>query len=261
MRFGLLVWGAALCALSSAARADVTARYASSHPDGPNVTIHVANDGRARMEATGRDDLLLITRDGVRYLVARDSEGTIVARFADNLALQRARSAANDRPYADLTDALDSRISIETEERGTETIAGYQGALRVVLMSGIGEPVPMVEVVVSSDPGLAQIGREIAALVDEVAGSRPAADSTAELMRRLSEIVAQGTPLRVDSLRLVSLSRDPVPDSAFDLPGPVLDRAALAAQMRRLGPRTRPPPAPPGTVPVPVYNPAGPEAD
>ena len=254
MRVGFTLLAVALLGFASPAHADLTARYASSHPGGPTLSVAVADDGRVRVEAGGRDEVVMITRHGVDYLVARDREGTVVGRPEDFLVIMRERLANEvERPPASFH-LLDS-ISYVIVERGTETVAGRQGAVYAVTMAAGDNRRALLDFVVTTDPELAPVGREISKLIELATGPVLAVTRGWALVERIRELAARGTPLRVGtSFRLEEVSMAPLPESAFELPGPVLDRAALAARIERtgLGRSRRGPPSPPGTVQVPV---------
>ena len=63
-------------------------------------------------------------------------------------------------------------------------------------------------------------------LIEIALGTMPPA------VTQVQQLLARGTPLRLaDAFRLRSVSTDPIPDSAFALPGPVLTRAQLTARL------------------------------
>jgi len=259
MRFGSAFLASAIFAMHSPALADVTAHYASIKSDDMTLTVWIADDGRVRVEGRGRTEFLMITRDGVGYAVPGGREGRTVARQDDYFALLRSARTDSTREI-DL--ALVGLVSTAIEERGTETVAGRQGTIYALVSEGFGTRRDSLDLVISSDAELAPVGQEMSRLLGLVGSAFGMESEQVDLLDRLEEVARRGTPLRFGTLQLVSVNRERVPDSAFDLPGPVLDRAELAATMGDDGPLPSlwTPAAPPGptqgppvilTIPLP----------
>jgi hypothetical protein len=226
--------------LAAPATADVTARYASAGRQGPTAVIAVDDEGQVRAEAGpgsggGDDRVVLITRAGVGYLIAADAGGRFVGRQDDILAvigeLMKTSIPAEGRTA--ILSLAEARFEIR--EGGTETVAGREGRIYTVAPVAGPEAGPSVEIVVSSDPDLAPVGREMTRLLEAANGVVvPVIGSTPNMVARIREVLARGTAIRVgDVLRLESVSANAIPDSAFELPGRVLSRAELAARAPR----------------------------
>lgn len=261
MRLWLPILALAALGLSSPALADVTARYGGTGKYAPTMSIAVAESGQVRAEAGTPNNpgerVVLIRREGVDYFSAADAQGRFVARTGDLFALanEMIRTVMSQNAGAGIRVLADTRIEIA--EGGMETVAGRQGRLYRITQvappaprpaaAQAGEdaedehapaPMPPLEIVISEDPALAPVGREMVrlfdsanGLVDAVMGTRPA------LVGQIRELLARGTLIRfAGEFRLRNVSTDPIAASAFLLPGPVLTRAQLRARM----------PAPPG---------------
>lgn len=240
--------------LSSPAWADVTARYAGAGKYAATMSVAVGDGGQVRAEAgppnNASQRVVLIRREGVDYVSGADAEGRFVARTEDLFALveEMIRTSIPQSARTAIRTAADIRVEIAPG--GMETIAGREG--RVYRITPIAPPTPRpaaqggqerqgaempqmqpLEIVISEDPELAPVGREMArlfesgsGLVDAVMGTRPA------VAGQIRELLARGTLIRLaDALRLRSVSSDAIPDSAFALPGPVLTRAELRERM------------------------------
>jgi hypothetical protein len=243
--------------LSSPACADVAARFAGSGKYAPTMSIAVADGGRARAEAgtpnQPRERVVLITREGVSYLVTNDASGRFVGRLDDFYAIieETIRSTMPARARDAMRHLAEA--SVEIVPGGLETIAGRQGRVYTITAhlppslspaaaqsddDAEAEPVPAlppVEIVISQDPELTPVGREMARLFD---GSTPVIAATLGAMppavAQIRELIGRGTMIRfADAIRLRSVSTDALPDSAFVLPGPVLTRAQLRARAPR----------------------------
>jgi hypothetical protein len=254
MRF-LLPIGAALTFMAAAsAQADITARYEGAGNQAPTVSIAVDDAGQVHVEG-GRPNqpdqrMVLITRGGVGYFSGTDVQGSFVARQDDMLAV--VNDAIRQAMPAAVRDALShvAQARFEIVEGGLETVGGRQGrvyTLRPVLPpapvpasahGGDGTdnpdaPQPPFEIVISDDPELAPVGREMARLfasgvplIEAVLGALP------ETATQLQNLLARGTPLRIgDQFQLRSVSAAPIPDRTFALPAPPLTRAQLAERM------------------------------
>ena len=244
--------------LASPASADVTARYAGTGKYGPTMSVAVDESGQVRAEAgppnNASERLVLIRREGVDYISAADIQGRFVARADDLIAVanETIRASMPERAREGMRGFADIRFDIGAG--GMETVGGRQGRVYPITpivppparaASGDDEadqepeamaaPAPL-ELVISDDPELAPIGREMARLfesttgpIEAVMGTRPAA------LGQIQELLARGTLIRfTGEFRLRSVSTDAIAESAFVLPpGPVLTRAQLRARMPR----------------------------
>jgi hypothetical protein len=253
----LLPIGVALTLLAAApAQADVTARYGGPGKYSETFSIAVDEAGQVHAEA-GRPNqadqrVVMITRGGIGYFSAADAQGRFVVRQDDMLAVagEVIRSAVPEAARAALGSVAQARFEIA--EGGIETVGGRQG--RVYTLRAIMPPAPVpasahggdgtddpdappppFEIVISEDPALAPVGRELARLFasgapifEALLGRMP------EAVTQMQALLARGTPIRLgDAYRLSGVSAAPIPDSAFVLPGPVLTRAQLRARAPR----------------------------
>lgn len=234
--FALLLFG-----LSSAAWADVTVRY-KVEGGGPTLSIAAAADGRLRLQAFGPDGRSmggLITRDGVGYLIAKDGQGLFVVRQDELIAaITQMMSAPGGRQgMAAMQGVFGGQYQVS--EGGQATVAGRQGIAYRIAAAGASAGTPPMEIVISTDPDIAPAGREMARLLQLSIGlMNGALGTTPDMIAKVSEVLARGTPLRAGPLALDSVSAAPIPASAFDLPAPVLSREALAARMAGPNPGT-----------------------
>ncbi|HYJ52708.1 MAG TPA: hypothetical protein VEW04_06015 [Allosphingosinicella sp.] len=254
MRF-LLPMGAALAFLAAApAQADTTARYGGAGNQAPTVSIAVDEAGQVHVEGGQPNQpdqrMVLITRGGVGYFSGQDVQGSFVARQDDMLAvvndaIRRAMPVAVREALAHVAQAR-----FEIVEGGIETVAGRRG--RVYTLRAIVPPAPVpasahggdgtenpdappppFEMVISDDPELAPVGRELARLfasggplIEAVLGAVP------EAVTQMQSLLARGTPIRIgDQFHLSSVSAAPIPDRVFALPATPLTRAQLAERM------------------------------
>src|SRR5436190_3451101 len=248
------------------AEADVTARYAGTGRSAPGLTFAVADNGRVRAETIRpnqpEERAILITRGGIGYLSAADAQGRFVGRQDDILAVASEVMRAAVPPEARTAMRHVAAMRFEIVEGGMETVGGRQGRLYrvtpvlapvgpVVAAEGDVSPAgphghdfdgpeadeenampPAFDVVISDDPELAPIGREMArpfdsgsVLLEAMFGTMPGA------VGQVRALLARGTLIRfADEVRLGSVDRAAIPQSAFDLPGRVLTRAQLRAR-------------------------------
>lgn len=273
MRKSLAIFAFASLGLAAPALADVTVRYKAVIPDSapadvradpPTLTVAADDAGQVRLEmqapgaAPGvpRPGVALITREGVGYvaLSGPQPELRLVARQEDALALVAQFAAPLARGSAREGAAQLIRQRVEIVPAGPETVAGVRGNLyRIVQVDGETRS-PLVEIVVSGDPRLAPVGRELVRLADSlrptvvaILGGEPQA------LAAIRGLLGLGAPLRIgDQMRLDTISTADLPDDHFALPGPVLTREQL---MQAVGAMTggRPPggDAPAGDAPNP----------
>lgn len=252
MRLWLPILALAALGLPSAASADVTARYAGAGKYAATMNVAVDESGQVRAEAgppnNAAQRIVLIRREGVDYVSAADAQGRFVARTGELFALvgEMIRTSIPQSARDAIRAAADIRFEITPG--GMETVAGREG--RIYRITQIAPPtprpasaqagqeppgaeMPSLEIVISEDPEIAPVGREMArlfesglGLADSVTGTRPAA------IGQIRALLARGTLIRfANELRLRSVRTDPIPDSAFVLPGPVLTRAELRERM------------------------------
>jgi hypothetical protein len=213
---------AAVSACSAARPEDVTARYAR---DGaPSLVVRAAANGDARVEA---GETVFLRRGDADYVVLSDAAGRFSARIDDALAVFAAdKTAIVPGPRAQPDYAL--------SEGAAETVAGVKGRL----WRGHPKEVPSLasfEGVVSTDPALAPLGRALA-MQTRFAITRNSAigGGVGKFEQAMLDLFAKGTVLRLNqALRLERIEKAPLDATLFDVPPPVLDRAALAARLAR----------------------------
>lgn len=261
--------------LSSAAMADVTARYVVSPPARPaangapapatsappaTFTFFADDHGQSRVEVQGGGQSpILIRREGVGYAVMPSPQGPLVTRQAELIAFgvqmmsaMRAAGGGANGPAAHM--AAMATAWLEVEERGSETVAGVRGTLyAVTLVTGETRQGP-IEIVLSTDPNLAPVGAEILHIVDSLREPLAAMmDATPPAFASARELLGRGTPIRIGSaFRLASVNTDPVPAAQFVLPGPVLTAQELMSRIGLAGMTGRLDAAPAPTTPAPA---------
>lgn len=212
--FGLAV----LTACGAPAPVDLTATYARTQ--GSPISVKAAANGNARAEA---GDYVFIRRDGVDYVVLRDARGLFSAREDDLLALYReAAAAAGPRIQPDYA----------VRENGSETIVGYTGAVWQVHPKDV-PSLAAVDMVVSNDSALDTVGRGLA-MQTRMLITRNSAMSggLGNLEKRMIELLEKGTVLRLSSaLKLERVDKGPIAPGEFELPKPMLDKAALKVRL------------------------------
>ena len=212
--------------LAAPAYADVTIRYVQA--GGQSLIIEADEQGRIRAE--GPAGPLLIIRDGTTYVMPPVEGERMVVRLEDYVAIVagplRERTAGLINPS--------SHTQFVLRERGSETVGRWQGTLYSIEPVGPHEAHENVELVVSSDPALAPVGRAaepvfavIVSMFNLVAGEDPP-----EFIRHYRSVREGRTLLRNgDVYRLESVSTGAVPTSRFDLPRPVLSRDQLRSHL------------------------------
>jgi hypothetical protein len=214
----------AVLLIAAPASADITARYAQWNGEPPMV-VQASDSGESRVTVS---EAVYVTTGGVNYMILDDAQGRFVIRQQDFLNLMadllRATTAA----------APTNAPAPAVAEGGTETLAGRAGT--VFRLSDPRQPSDTFELVISTDPELAPLGRAIGSLVGVfgITMSRTAPG----LGTAVSELVGRGTLLRFGPLwRLESVEVAPVPQSAFALPSAPLSPEALRARFHVDTPR------------------------
>lgn len=235
-----LFWLAAAMLIAGPARADVTAHYTMGpeHSAMPAMVVEVNGRGDARISMGNQ--MALVMLDGVAYLIQADLRGVYVARWDDLTALlgERIRATAPHSPALNGAGHSTMPAMPPFVERGTETVGGRTGTLWSQRVdNGHGPPRDGIDMVISSDPDLAPLGRVFARQFDmSLGGMRtmlgaagPNMTSSFESMRAL---LARGAPLRMAHiLRLENADTHPIPASEFVLPSAPLTRAQLEARL------------------------------
>lgn len=207
--------------------------YRGDPPNGePWLGIWTDGTGNAHVRiAAGHGGVALLTRDGIGYMLL-DEDG---AGLQEHLlaALMANPRGAEWRARAEL---LRSR-RLEIEPGGTERVAGVEGRVyRLRLVEGAVRS-PYYDVVISTDPRLAPVGREMLRFYDTlrapllgVTGTEP------QPYVAFRGLLAQGTPIRLGRhYRLREIRSEEVPTRLFVLPGPVLERDRFIAFLQNHG--------------------------
>lgn len=218
-----LILASALMASILPARADTIAVYASRSDDfAMTMTVEIADSGEARVEIGGPIlekmpkgvAIYGIFRDGEDFMVNETPEGVSVIRTKDAMMLMAERQAmTKGQPGVGDKDAPAPQLVARGEMivNGRTGTAFYQRGDEKA-----GEPM----LVVSHDPMLSQLGREMARRFGKSAGGMKSmgfhvfGDS-------MLKALDGGTPLAFGGLtELQSVRHDPVPASRFALPAP-----------------------------------------
>jgi hypothetical protein len=199
---------------------DVTARYVREAPSGP-VIVKAAANGDARVEA---GDTVFLRRLGVDYVVRRDSAGTYSVRRDDLLAVLAEGDGPPPGPRA--------QPEYATTPGAAETVASVKGTVWRVHPRDI-PSLTSVEAVIADNPAFANLGKALA-MQTRFAIERNSAlqGGPGNFEKATAALFDKGAVLRLGSaLRLDRLERKPIPISEFEVPRPLLDRAALKARI------------------------------
>jgi hypothetical protein len=211
---------AALALLAAACagpvREDMTAHYAKT--GGQPFAVEAAANGDVRIDA---GDEAYVRLAGVDYIVMQDARGHFVARAQDLLAL-----------LADGAAAPHLQPEYATTQTGRETVAGVSGIVWKIHPRDA-PSIASVDAVVSGDPALDTVGKGLAAYTRAliVRNSRMMG-APGNLEKAMIALLDKGAVLRFGTvLRLERIDKAPIPKARFALPGPALDRAALARRL------------------------------
>jgi hypothetical protein len=232
------IWIAALLLLGACSVAkpeDATAFFAREAPSGP-ITVKAAANGDARVEA---GDNVFIRRGGVDHVVLTDGAGTFSARIEDLLALigeGQGQAAIGTKPHAQPEYALTAGAS--------ETVSGVKGTIWKAHPREI-PSFTSAEAVIADDPALAALGKGLAMQTGFSIRRNGPPGGPGNLEKAMLDLFGKGLVLRYGRiLRLERIEKGPIPAAAFELPLPVLDKAALKrrfeAERDRLGAIARP---------------------
>jgi len=227
IRIRMAVAGALLLAACSKAPEDATATYnLGGQPGG--MTLKVAANGDARIDMTGNS---LIRRDGVDYLVGKDSQGTIVAKLDDlGQVIGTAMKEAGVKPPAP-----PQQVEYELVKTGNETIANLPGDLWKLRAKG-GKPAPGgdLDAVVSTDPAYSQMGKALQLQTRMMTiGMREAGQQQNQMDARVEELMGKGLVLRMgQGLTLDKVEKAKFDADTFKLPAAALSREALQARFK-----------------------------
>lgn len=262
-----VIWFGLVALFAAPALADITLRYSVKGQAAKQIVVSATADGRARFDSG--DGSVLITRDGTGYFISRDARGEFVARQEDALAIVTGFMAAivamipaDDQGQLASFRAM-ATAPYEVRAGARETVGGREGVVHTIAPAAGGQG-PTLEVVLATDPDLEPVGRELRRLLGMMHGPAAAIlGQSPDILRELEALFARGVPIRIgDQFTLASVSADPLPESAFALPGPVLSLEELQGRMAIMVPP--PPPPPPADGPVPADSappPEEPDAD
>lgn len=203
------------------ARADTTAVYTVGHDDlAMTMTIEIADTGEVRVQMGGPMlekmpkgvAIYGISRDGDDFTINETPEGTSVIRMSDAMTVMAEHWAKAKQEFG----IGDAHIpDVELVSRGEQTVNGRAGTAFYKRNDGKTEE-PML--VVSQDPALAQLGREMARRFAKSAGGMQAMGIPV-LGDSMLKALNGGAPLAFAGLaKLQSVRHDPVPVARFVLP-------------------------------------------
>jgi hypothetical protein len=217
------------------APAGVMLTYEQRYPRQPGARsqIGIWADGRGNARsiiAAGHGGIELLTRDNVGYVVIPDDPPRVgleeqmvalmVGRRGDALSRERVERMARQR--------------LEIAEGGTAQVLGVEGRVyQLTLVEGERRTRPF-EVIISADPRLAPVGREMLRHLDllrapivAIAGTEPQPYAAARAL------FATGTALRIGPLRLKEVEMRELTPDMVAVPGRVLGRAEFEAELRQ----------------------------
>lgn len=218
MRFLVLLVTCVLAACGAPKPMDMTAYFA--RPDGVSFTVEAAASGDIRVTA---GDQTLIRRQGVDYLIRRDTGGSYATRVIDYLsAIDAGSSDDSTGPQPDYVSVAD----------GTATVAGYPGERWKVHPKGA-PSLPALEAILSDDPALAGVGQGVAMHAGllmrrnaRIRGGKPG-----KLEGAILNLYGRGAVLRFgDVFELERVEATPLSPDRFALP-PVIAGNALKARL------------------------------
>ena len=227
MRIRLAVAGALLLAACSKSPDDATATYKLGGQSGA-MTLKAASNGDARIDMMGNT---LIRKDGVDYLIGKDSQGTVVAKIDDlGQVIGTAMKEAGVKPPAQ-----PQQPDYELAKTGTETIANLPGDLWKVRAKG-GAPAPdgELDAVISTDPAYAQMGKAMLLQTRMMTlGMRESGQPESKINKSVGELMSKGLVLRLgQGLTLEKVEKAKFDADTFKLPAAALGRDALAARFK-----------------------------
>jgi hypothetical protein len=209
---------------------DITARYVLPTYGDAVMTIEADDRGNSRIKVDGETGIVIT--GGTAYFVTADEAGPVVVRRDDALAAADEMMTMAGLPLP--VDPVEARAAGPTDG-GQEPIAGHPGRRWI-----LSEPAPpsgfLATLVLSDDPQLAPVGRAMAMLAVESRYVGAMVGRSGLSVHGPPEVIAlirRGTILRFTHLaRLESVSRAPIPPSAFVLPAPPMTRAEYGQRLR-----------------------------
>lgn len=233
-------WPAALCAallggIAMPVSADISAIYEVQSDDEFDqtldfaMTIEVNDVGDARLHLTGRSGYFLI-RNGEAYQVSRGIDGPYAEKLDD---LEAVIANAGQAGGISL-ELLEHLPKIELVDKGDVAVREWQGRGYAQLDDEMGSGWP--ELVISEDKSLRLIGGAFSRLTSGRFGAMRML-TLSNLFggfgfydSQVRELIASGTPIRINMLELTKVSTDAVDPARFELPERVLTRDEIVAQ-------------------------------
>ena len=216
------------------AHADISALYEVQSEDDFEqaidfaMTIEVSESGDARLHITGRTGYFLI-RKGEAYKISRGVDGPYAEKLDDLDAV-----IANAGQAGGISlELLDQLPPIELVDSGKIKVGSWEGSGFARREYGeLGRP----ELVISQDASLKPIGEAFARLLDGRFGALRSLSLTnlfggfGFYDPEVQKLLEAGTPIRLNSLDLTSLSQEDIEPARFELPARVLTREEISAQ-------------------------------
>lgn len=205
--------------------ADTTAIYKSPTLGG-EMTIEIAANGDVRATTGTRGDYVILHGDEV-YMIFFTDKGPVVDRMSDVGAAMAAWIHDRMPEFAKMPDG--DGPAFKFVDGGVATVNGWAGK---IWYNGMGGDRLRADFsfVISSDPALADIGkamlRQMEAsqqMMEEAMGKRGFADGALEVLRT-------GTPIRLMTMELTTVSHTPIPAERFVLPAEPETREQVRAR-------------------------------
>ncbi|MCD2323184.1 hypothetical protein LQ953_04030 [Sphingomonas sp. IC-56] len=227
MRIRFAVAGALLLAACSKSPEDATATYKLGGQSA-GMTLKVAANGDARIDMMGNT---LIRKDGVDYLVGKDSQGTVVAKIDDlGQVIGTAMKESGAKPPAP-----PQQPDYELAKTGTETIANLPGELWKLRAKG-GAPAPggELDAVIATDPAYKQMGKAMLLQTRMMTlGMRESGQPENKVDKKVEELMSKGLVLRMgQGVTLEKVEKAKFDADTFKLPAAALGRDALTARFK-----------------------------
>ena len=215
------------------AHADIAALYGVQSEDDFEqamdfaMTIEVNGNGNARLHITGRTSYFLI-RNGEVYKVSKGIDGPYAEKLSD---LEAVIANAGQAGGISL-ELVDQFPSVELVDSGKTKVGSWEGSAFAQREYGeLGRP----ELVISEDATLKPIGEAFAQFIDGRFGALRSLllinlfGSFGLYDPEVLKLISSGTPIRLNSLELASLSQEEIDPARFELPARVLTREEITA--------------------------------
>ncbi|MES2444074.1 MAG: hypothetical protein V4574_14690 [Pseudomonadota bacterium] len=228
----LKTWLLAVVLLAAGpAWADTTAVYKSPRLGG-EMTIEIAANGDVRATTGTRGDYVIL-RGGEVYMVFFTDKGPVVDRMSDVGAAMADWVRDKMPEFGKMPDGEfpDDKMI----DGGVVTVNGRAGKVWYLGLGG-GQPSADFSIVISTDPALADIGT---AMVRQTEASmlmmRQAMGGKHGLMGGTLDVLRTGTPLRLMTMELTSVTHTPIPAERFVLPAEPETREQVRARFAANG--------------------------